>query len=127
MRQHMPGGHRRFLEEIAKTANIRQYVTSHPQHVALQKAYNTCLEKLVIYRNKHLQIVSRYILVPSRAATRKALPQSEPGTAGRIPSHDGDSPKQTALGTGGTAPMEFLKQVRDETQRSVLPARAGPP
>ena len=120
----MPDGHRRFLEEITKIANIRPYVTSHPQHVALQQVYSACLEKLVIYRNKHLQIVSRYILVPSRAASRQALPQSEPGTAGRIPSDDGGSSKKIALGTGGTAPMEFLKQVRDETQKSVLQVRA---
>ena len=117
----MPGGHRRFLEEVTKTANIRHYVTSHPEHLALQKAYNSCLDKLVLYRNKHLQIISRYILLPSRAASQgKALPQSEPGTAGRIPSTDGGSSEQKALGTGGTAPMEFLKQVRDETRESIL-------
>ena len=119
----MPGPHRRFLAEVTKTANIRQYITSHPQHLTLPKTYNICLENLVNYRNKHLQLVSRYILVPSRAtASRQTLPQSEPGTAGRIPSQDGDAPskQEMALGTGGTAPMEFLKQVRDETRKRVL-------
>ena len=116
----MPGGHRRFLEDVTKIANIRQYVTSRPQHVELQNSYNACLEKLVVYRNKHLQIASRYIVVPSRAASRATLPQAEPGTAGRIPSVNGTSSKQPALGTGGTAPVEFLKQIRDGTQESVL-------
>lgn len=120
MRQHMPGGHRRFLEDVSKVANIRQYVTSHPLNVALQEAYNACLEKLVAYRNKHVQIVSRYIVVPSRAGTQSASHQTEPGTAGRIPAVDGAPAKKAALGTGGTAPVESLKQVRNETKESIL-------
>ena len=116
----MPGGHRRFLEDISKIANIRQYVTSHPQNVALQEAYNACLQKLVAYRNKHVQIVSRYIVVPSRAGTQGASPETETGTAGRLPAVDGAPTIKAALGTGGTAPVEFLKQVRNETQESVL-------
>ena len=125
MRQHMPGGHRRFLEDVSEIANIRQYVISHPQHVALQGAYNACLEKLVEYRHKHVQIVSRYVVVPSRAAAQPALPQTEPGTAGRVPSAGGRPATKITLGTGGTAPVEFLKQVRNETRDSLLPDGAG--
>ena len=120
MRQHMPGCHRRFLKEVSKTANIRQYVTSHPEDFTLQGAYNACLEKLSAYRNKHLQVVSRYLVVPSHTATRPALPQTEPGTAGRITSTDGAPATNVLLGTGGTAPVDFLKQVRNETQERLL-------
>ena len=118
----MPGCHRRFLKELSKTANIRQYVTSHPEDCTLQGAYNACLEKLSAYRNKHLQVVSRYLVVPSasRTATRLALPQTEPGTAGRITSTDGAPATNVLLGTGGTAPVDFLKQVRNETQERLL-------
>ncbi len=120
----MPGGHRRFLEDVSKIANIRQYVTSHPQHVALQGSYNACLKNLVLYRNKHVQMVSRYIVVPSRAGGQPTVPQTEPGTAGRIPSANSFPAKKVALGTGGTAPVEFLKQVRNETQETLLQADA---
>ena len=104
---------------------------SHPDNSMLQDAYNACLEKLVLYRNTHVQIVSRYIVIPSRAAAKSTLPpNTEPGTAGRVPAaaEDDAVPVKTekeekekvALGTGGTAPVEFLKQVRDETQKSLL-------
>ncbi len=123
----MPGPHRRFLDDVAKIANIRQYVTAHPQDIALQGAYNACLEALVVYRSKHLQIVSRYIVLPSRTATQPApSPQVESGTAGYALSLGDGSAKKIALGTGGTAPIEFLKQVRNETQESVLQAAARP-
>ena len=117
----MPGGHRRFLADVSKIANIREYVVSDPRNAALQNAYNACLEKLVLYRNIHVQIVSRYFVIPSRAAARSTLPQTEPGTAGRVPASDAAPDKKIALGTGGTAPVEFLKQVRNETQESLLP------
>ena len=133
MRQYMPSGHRKFLEAVEKVANIREHVVSHPENIILQDAYNACLEKLVLYRNTHVQIVSRYIVIPSRAAAKSALPpNTEPGTAGRIPAAAADDAvpvekeqeekkkKKVALGTGGTAPLEFLKQVRDETQKSLL-------
>ena len=127
----MPSGHRKFLEAVTKVANIREYVTSHTDNITLQDAYNACLEKLVLYRNAHVQIVSRYIVIPSRAAARSALPpNTEPGTAGRIPAAAADDAlpveneknkeEKVALGTGGTAPVEFLKQIRDETQKSLL-------
>ena len=118
----MPGPHRRFLEEVSKIANIREFLVSHPQNLALKQAYNTCLEQLVLYRKKHLQIVSRYIVVPSRAYTQPAQNQTEPGTAGRVPAANDELSTRPTLGTGGTAPVEFLKQVKDETKESVLPA-----
>ena len=127
MRQYMPSGHRNFLEAVTKVANIRAYAMSHPDNITLQDAYNACLDKLVLYRNTHVQIVSRYIVIPSRAAAKSALPpNTEPGTAGRVPAADDAVPvekekkEKVALGTGGTAPVEFLKQIRDETQESLL-------
>lgn len=131
----MPGPHRRFLADVSRTANIRPYVASHPEVTILQTAYNAVLEKLTDYRSKHVQMVSRYIVVPSRAAAAAAaagrsnpLPQTNPGTAGREPATTtneasaGSSSITTtkALGTGGTAPIEFLKQVRNETADALV-------
>ena len=138
----MPGPHRRFLADVSKIANIRPYVTAHPQATSLQTAYNAVLEKLTDYRSKHVQMVSRYIVVPSRAAAAAAaaaagqpslLPaQTKPGTAGREPttttietSAESSSTTTKALGTGGTAPIEFLKQVRNETADALVLPRVG--
>ena len=131
MRQYMPSNHRSFLKAVTKAANIRPYVMTHPNNTILQEAYNACLEKLILYRNTHVQIVSRYIVIPSRSAAKSASPpNTEPGTAGRVPAAAAaaddavpvpqEKKKKVALGTGGTAPVEFLKQVRDETQKSLL-------
>ena len=118
----MPEGHRRFLVDVAQTANIRQYVSQSQNNLTLSEAYNNCLAELAIYRNKHIQIVSRYVVIPSRAAAKRTLPQTEPGTAGRIPIDDGSQAvkESVTLGTGGTAPVEFLKQIRDETKASTI-------
>lgn len=103
----MPGPHRLFLEHVSKIANIRDYVNSHPQDVALNAAFNKCLEGLVAFRNKHLQMVSRYIVVPSRVSRSRGNDTQ-------------DALKTAAKGTGGTAPVAFLKQVRDETRDGLL-------
>ncbi len=110
----MPRGHRQFLEDMSKIANIREYVISQMQDTPLQNTYNSCLRELTAYRNKHVQIVSRYIVVPSRAASR--LPSQESNCL----ASENAPVKDTAFGTGGTAPVKFLKQVRNETQEGLL-------
>ncbi|CAG8433386.1 8110_t:CDS:2 [Ambispora gerdemannii] len=76
IRQNIPGPHRRFLEDLAKIANIRQYIltrTKFPLDDKVQglddddlvKAYNDCLNEMKNFRNKHLQIVSTYIVIQS--------------------------------------------------------------
>ena len=116
----MPRPHRQFLEDVSKIANIRGYVISQTQDPPLQDAYDSCLRELTAYRNKHVQIVSRYIVVPSRAANPRPQPETKPGSAGRVAVPENKPAQEVALGTGGTAPIKFLKQVRDETRGSVL-------
>ena len=123
----MPAPHRRFLALIATKAKIRAFVESSAHEVCLQEAYNHCLATLANYRSKHLQMVSRYIVIPSREALgSKSAVETEPGTAGRVASSEipPDAKlaenKKPALGTGGTAPIEFLKRVRSETRDGIL-------
>ena len=111
MRAYMPPKHRQFLSFIVQKAHLRSFVESKPNEVQLQAAYSGCLTSLAEYRTKHLQMISRYIVIPSRDAARsKPLPETVPGTAGRVPTEE-----KLVLGTGGTAPMQFLKLVRDDT------------
>ena len=66
----MPGPHRHFLAHVAKIVDIREYVTSHLQEIGLYAAFNKSLEYLVAFRNKHVQVVFLYIVVPSRASLK---------------------------------------------------------
>lgn len=104
MRSYMPGPHRRFLEDLSRISNLRDFVSSYPESRVgdeLREAYDACLVGLRRFREIHIQIVSRYIVVPSRKTTvKKANPGGE-------------------TGTGGTQLLPFLKQVREETMEGV--------
>lgn len=130
MRQYMPGPHRLFLRHVSEKANIRRYVTSHPLDADLHTAYNECLERIVGFRNKHIQLVSRYIVVQSRASQTLPSPIRLRSTLKEPTASDSVILKttaslKTALGTGGTSPVEFLKQIRDETRESSVRARSN--
>lgn len=66
MRSYMPGPHRRFLQAVELVANIREYVNDNKYDRDLCLAYDACLAMLRALRDKHIQMVSRYIIVKSR-------------------------------------------------------------
>jgi len=122
MRKYMPGPHRRFLEDVSLVANIRTYVETHTNDRELTLAYDACLAMLRAFRDKHINVVSRYIIIKSRESrslsrsrspevTRRKL---DIATSSRQDKND-TSGKKKLKGTGGTALIPFLKQARDET------------
>jgi len=143
MRRYMPGPHARFLADVQAVANIREFVARHAaRHRPLAIAYDACLAMLRALRDKHLAIVTRYIVMPSREAararsrspeaTRGAVKKVNLATAVKNVRHqpqgiafdaksaaaemEKNGNNASALkGTGGTALMAFLKQARDET------------
>ncbi|KAK9331655.1 Indoleamine 2,3-dioxygenase [Lipomyces starkeyi] len=123
MRRYMPGPHRRFLEQLDLCANIREYVREHKSsNSALTLAYDACLAMLRSFRDKHIQIVSRYIILQAKKPTSTApAPVHTPESPGLFTTkRDGlatvvVNDKKNARGTGGTALLPFLKQARDET------------
>lgn len=125
MRGYMPGPHRRFLEHVSAVANIREYVSECKNDRALCMAYDACLAMLRVLRDKHIQIVSRYIVIPSRESRAHAQAMHSSGVAGMnlnvnlaTAANGGDPAKKSSRklrGTGGTALIPFLKQARDET------------
>lgn len=122
MRAYMPASHRRFLEDVYSIANIRSFVEERPNDPALRLAYDACLSMLRNMRDKHIQMVSRYIIIQSRGARQTSQSGQRPlgmNLAMAVPS---DSKK--LRGTGGTALIPFLKQVRDETREPVIDAWA---
>lgn len=126
MRKYMPGPHARFLERVSRVANIRAFVEQHYYDRALTLAFDACLAMLSTFRDKHIQIVSRYVIVQS-AAARKRESEEKPSEEKskkvnlayrtKPASTDGkkDGKKEDLTGTGGTSLIPFLRQARDET------------
>lgn len=124
MRKYMPTQHRLFLQQVSDVANIKEYVNRRRSNKSLYTAFDACLAMLRDFRDKHIQMVSRYIVVKSRESrfrTRSISPRQAPnfglaaGSRGDSSSSSSNSHKKQLRGTGGTALIQFLKQARDES------------
>ncbi|KAK2590587.1 Indoleamine 2,3-dioxygenase [Conoideocrella luteorostrata] len=113
MRRYMPGPHARFLADVAQVANIREFVETNTTNSELSLAYDACLAMLSAFRDKHIAIVTRYIITPSREA--RARSQSRNRKAVNLAAASQKAKTKSQTGTGGTALIPFLKQARDET------------
>jgi indoleamine 2,3-dioxygenase len=122
MRKYMPGPHRRFLEHMSLCANIRPFVEAHRDNIELCTAYDACLAMLRSFRDKHINVVTRYVVIKSRETptwTREASLKHHQNIA---TSSLKTQIKTNLKGTGGTALLPFLKQARDETQEPAIAA-----
>lgn len=134
MRSYMPGPHRRFLQHVSSVANIREYVEAHKSNRSLSIAYDACLAMVRALRDKHIQMVSRYIIVKShetRSYIRSLSPRNAPNQPQPLTiantrsfSKNGKSSRKPLRGTGGTSLIPFLKQARDETGEPAIDAWA---
>lgn len=118
MRKYMPRKHRQFLEHVTDVANIRAFVEARRSNKMLCTAFDACLAMLRDFRDKHIQMVSRYIVVKSRESrshTRSVSPRQAPKFGLAAKQKDGASKGKPLRGTGGTALIQFLKQARDES------------
>ncbi|CAO3580696.1 unnamed protein product [Absidia cylindrospora] len=76
MRKYMPEKHRDYLEDLETAANIRPFMMHlesllHTGEISdeerdLIRLYNDCLHQLKLFRDKHVQIVSLYIVNQAR-------------------------------------------------------------
>jgi indoleamine 2,3-dioxygenase len=137
VRGYMPEPHRRLLEFVkgrypgGMRTGVSQLLAVDgeaegglsQQQLVVREAFQTATKALADFRNKHLQLVTRYIIIPSRQpngsstgvnlATVSSKLRLEPGTE---ETSDGTMEGRGELtGTGGTALLPFLKQSRDET------------
>lgn len=120
MRRYMPGPHGRFLDDIEAIANIRSYVDSHQGNTELLTAFNEAVAALSHFRDRHIALVTRYIVIPSRMAkpahTVKRTDIASAST--KMVLQEGQA--QEIRGTGGTKLIPFLRTSRDETTETAV-------
>lgn len=115
MRGYMPGPHARFLDDVEAIANIRSYVEGRKDNARLLFAFNEAVAALSGFRDKHISLVTRYIIIPSRmgkpanAINRRDIASASTKLASERPQ------TQELVGTGGTKLIPFLRTSRDET------------
>jgi indoleamine 2,3-dioxygenase len=99
MRDYMPSGHRAFVEAVERQSTIRAFVSGPgADHKPLADAYNSCLAGGEEFRSIHMEFAASYIFKQAQSAA------SNP----------------SAVGTGGTPFMPYLKKHRDETAASKI-------
>lgn len=97
MRTYMPPKHVAFIEAVEAGPSVRNFVTS-AQRSSLTSVFNECVELVANFRAMHLEYAGRYI---------HAQAQATPGNP-------------SAVGTGGTPFMTYLRKHRDETKKQTL-------
>ncbi|KAF9907823.1 hypothetical protein EC991_010515 [Linnemannia zychae] len=139
MRGFMPAPHRAFLDHLSKTANLRPYVlsktASDPEHKDVQeliKIYDACLHCVKLFRDSHIQIVTRYILTQAKRGPPegwedyrvKVEDQPPSASATKVVEEKAVQEEEGAgmKGTGGSELMPFLKGNRDETNAAKIVA-----
>ncbi|KAK4070570.1 hypothetical protein Trihar35433_5037 [Trichoderma harzianum] len=117
-REYMPGPHRRFLLHVAEACNIRELAMLPEDKVAsaerqrLRSAYLAAVDQLCEFRSIHIQIITRYIILPSKKQLKGSSMRNlaNPASYGME-----NAANDTIIGTGGTRLISFLKETRDET------------
>ena len=91
MRLYMPIRHREFIEKVEITSQVREFIEKLNSQ-DLKNRYNYCIEKMIEFRDIHLEYATSYIHQRTKDPT----------------------------GTGGTIFMPWLEQMRNETKKFFL-------
>ena len=100
----MPPAHRQLIETLSALPPLRDLISSCSSSDLCQ-AYNACVSALLDFRRYHLNIATKYVVMPANQARAASCPLG--GMA-------------TIKGTGGSDLMVFLKGPRDNTQKSLI-------
>jgi indoleamine 2,3-dioxygenase len=97
MRTYMPPKHVAFIQAVEAGPSVRNFVTTVKKS-SLTQVFNDCIELVANFRAMHLQYAGTYI---------HAQAQATPGNP-------------SAVGTGGTPFMIYLRKHRDETKKQTV-------
>ncbi|MFM7496452.1 MAG: hypothetical protein ACKO3J_05535 [Candidatus Nanopelagicus sp.] len=97
MRTYMPPKHVAFIQAVETGPSVRKFVTTIKKS-SLTQVFNDCIELVANFRAMHLEYAGTYI---------HAQAQATPGNP-------------SAVGTGGTPFMIYLRKHRDETKRQTV-------
>ncbi len=97
MRTYMPPKHVAFIEAVERGPSVREMVKKVNRRTLIS-LFNTCVEIVGDFRAKHLEYAGTYI---------HAQAQATPGNP-------------SAVGTGGTPFMVYLRKHRDETRAQLI-------
>ncbi|KAF2745429.1 indoleamine 2,3-dioxygenase-like protein [Sporormia fimetaria CBS 119925] len=120
MRRYMPGPHARFLDDVEANANIREYVDNNQDNGKLLAAFNEAVSALTEFRNKHIALVTRYIVIPSRQGPPKTSTARKDIASASTEMGSMKEKMQELVGTGGTKLIPFLRTSRDETSEAIV-------
>jgi len=98
MRGYMPRGHRDFLDQVEALPSLTQLATVGNADAQIWLKLDKCRAMVRKWRDRHIAIVTRYIVLPAQAAARKE--------GGKGPA---------VVGTAGSSPVAFLKEIRNDT------------
>ena len=128
MLQYMPVQHRTFLLHLSThPSSLRALVLDHAiTNPRLAEAYDGALEALKGFREKHMRVVSIFIIQQARRRpserVRKLLGQVDEEKEEK----EGHVDIKELRGTGGSPLFKFLKRCRDSTTRVMVRKAAGP-
>jgi indoleamine 2,3-dioxygenase len=97
MRTYMPPKHVQFIQAVEAGPSVRKFVNTTKQ-AGLTSVFNECIELVANFRAMHLEYAGTYI---------HAQAQATPGNP-------------SAVGTGGTPFMTYLRKHRDETKKQTI-------
>lgn len=119
MLQYMPLQHRSFLLHLSSHPTpLRQLVVAHAtSHPKLAASYDLALEALKGFREKHMRVVSIFIVQQARRQPSDRIQR----LIGPV-----DTPVGELRGTGGSPLFKFLKRCRDNTTKAMIGKPAGP-
>lgn len=118
--QYMPGEHRAFRSDFRRIWDIQKIITAitDPRvSQAVTKAHQNAVSELSRFRTKHIQIVSRYIIVSSKKSP-PAWATAEHRRHNLATMHQIEK-QEGLMGTSGTQLMPFLKRARDDTLKTL--------